>query len=150
MAKPTQKCPVCHQNAKFLKQNQGLGGKEGRPNMNTMTIQSDVMARLNGVGLASQHAEKSGLRPGQSRCPAWLPAPPERRPVRGAPMARTQALRPLRGIWLGAAQDPLGDRILMAVLALCGLAAIAYGFSSMLDLVQNWSVFNAWVGQIIR
>jgi hypothetical protein len=38
----------------------------------------------------------------------------------------------------------------MFLLAVAGVAGIAYGFSCLVDLVQHWAVFKAGVGQLIQ
>jgi hypothetical protein len=48
---------------------------------------------------------------------------------------------------------PQGDtgfeRFLFALLALAAVAGIAYGFSCLLDLVQNWAAFSAGIRNLI-
>ena len=72
--------------------------------------------------------------------------------------ARWLVGHPLRVPKAKALANPLGVsplsegftmKLFYGLLALSAIAWIACGFLSMLEHVQNWPVFNAWVGRIL-
>jgi len=78
--------------------------------------------------------------------PTWLPAPTPRAVRRCAP-----APRKLRLSFRRACRTEFRvERAFMLLLAIAGVAGIAYGFSCLVDLVQHWAVFNAGVGHLIQ
>jgi hypothetical protein len=53
-------------------------------------------------------------------------------------------------LWIPLPSDQLAEKLMLALLIIASLAAIGYGFSSMLDFVQDWAGFNRLVGQLIQ
>jgi hypothetical protein len=82
--------------------------------------------------------------------PTWLPAPPSRRSYPGSWAAPREPATRVRRLTLPATQEPLGERLLFAALALAALTGVAYGLTNLLDLVQNWSSVNVAVAQLIQ
>jgi hypothetical protein len=83
------------------------------------------------------------------RASTWLPAP-------AAPMPRALKQRVANrkrnpnSIWIALEGEAIGEKVLIAVLICAAVAGIAYGFSGLLDLVQNWGAFNSWVAQVVQ
>ena len=75
--------------------------------------------------------------------PAWLPAPPTARPQKATPL---QSRTP----WLRAASDSLGERIMLLLLVVSAVVAISYGFSNLVDLVENWARVNVSIGHLVH
>jgi len=88
-----------------------------------------------------------GLRP--HRAPAeWLPAPPAPRQQDGVRLKRsaTQATR----LCISLPAEPIFEKGLLGLLVLAGVIGIGYGFSCLVDLVQNWALVNASIGRMIN
>ena len=104
-----------------------------------------MIAQISGV----DRSGSKGLTinsPGIARraLPAWLPAPPVARPNKSAPARQN------RSLWLRVANDTLGERIMLLLLVASAVVAIAYGFSNLVDLVENWARINTSVGQLVH
>ncbi|MEY2428080.1 MAG: hypothetical protein QOJ40_965 [Verrucomicrobiota bacterium] len=98
------------------------------------------------AGTASDLARFSG---GHARLAEWLPTPAPRRLAE----TKTILLKKAQGadsLWIPLGGDQLAEKLMIALLIIASLAAIGYGFSSMLDLVQDWAGFNRLVGQLIQ
>jgi hypothetical protein len=79
----------------------------------------------------------------------WLPAPPQRQTSTGAPRPGINT-KPRYSPYLTPAHSSKADTFFMALLASLSALAIAYGCSSMLDLVRHWALFNSGIEQLIR
>src|SRR5687767_8330472 len=80
--------------------------------------------------------------------PAWLPAPAPRQAK--AAIRNDRATRSRSSIWITVEGDSMGEKLMLVLLVTAAMAGIGYGFASLIDFVQNWSVFNSWVGQIVH
>ena len=47
-------------------------------------------------------------------------------------------------------RDSGREGMLLGLLALAAAVAIGYGFSCLVELVQNWAVFGAGVGRLMQ
>lgn len=54
-----------------------------------------------------------------------------------------------RSAWASPLRETFTEKLLYFALALSALAGIAYCFISVLERVQNWPIFNAWVSRVI-
>lgn len=54
----------------------------------------------------------------------------------------------LREGWREAATRCFTERVMLAMLALCGMGAVAWAFLEVWLRLQNWPVFEAWVGRL--
>jgi hypothetical protein len=52
--------------------------------------------------------------------------------------------------WISASREGAGERYLMTVLAAVALLGIGYGFSCLIDLVQNWAWFNLGIQRLVQ
>ena len=77
---------------------------------------------------------------------AWIPVPAEPR-AQTAPQRRPGAIR--AGL-MPSKRDSGREGMLLGLLMLVAAVAIGYGFSCLVDLVQNWAVFGAGVGRLIQ
>ena len=84
----------------------------------------------------------------QRAAPSWLPAPPARQQAGSRAQAK-RVPKPVKSIWIPLESDSLSQKFIGGLLVAVALVSIGYGFSTLLDLVQNWASFNAWVGQIL-
>ncbi len=112
--------------------------------MKTISIQSETMDNpqrlLTAAGVWS-------LRP--HRAPAqWLPAPPALRYQDAA--RRKRAATKTTGFWISLPVEPALEKGLLGLLTLAGMIGIGYGFSCLVDLVQNWALVNASIGRMIN
>ena len=107
--------------------------------MNTMTLSSG--------NRVTSPDDAPSFEPPKRPLPTWLPAP---RPLpsvrRSAPAPRKVRLNYRRA----CSNEFRVERAFMLLLAIAGVAAIGYGFSCLVDLVQHWAVFNAGVGQLVQ
>jgi hypothetical protein len=58
--------------------------------------------------------------------------------------------KPAESIWINLENDGFGEKLMLLLLVMAAVGAIAYCFSSLLDPIQGWGVFHAWVGQAIQ
>lgn len=54
----------------------------------------------------------------------------------------------LRQVWQEAATCRFTERVMLATLALCGMGAVVWAFLEVWLQLQNWPVFDAWVGRL--
>lgn len=66
-----------------------------------------------------------------------------------SPLSTAKSIPMAKSAWVSPLSESLTEKLLYGALALSAIAGIAYCFLSVLDRVQNWPVFNAWVGQIL-
>ena len=87
-----------------------------------------------------------GLRP--HRAPAhWLPAPPVPRQQDGVRLKRSATQTRL---WVSLPAEQTFEKGLLGLLVIAGVIGIGYGFSCLVDLVQNWALVNASIGRMIN
>jgi hypothetical protein len=55
----------------------------------------------------------------------------------------------LSQLWIRSPGDHRAERFLFFGLALAALVGIGYGFSCLLDLVQNWALFERGVANLV-
>ena len=115
--------------------------------MNTMTLQTETGTSCPACSELLVHAPRSVL-PRPRPLPAWLPAPVAPRVVRPLPTGCGKQTR--QSFRYACANEFRLERVLMFCLATAAVVGIGYGFSSLIDLVQHWAVFNAGVGQLIQ
>ena len=78
--------------------------------------------------------------------PAWLPVPAPRR-VRTAPQ------RPLskpHSLLMPSRGESGLEKLFLGLLVVAAVIGVGYGFSCLVDLVQNWALFGAGVGHLIQ
>jgi len=127
----------------FLETNLRAAGYSNRREMKTISIQRDSMDNPQGLLTA---AAAWSLRP--HRAPAqWLPAPPAPRQQDGVKLKRSATQTRL---WISLPAEPTLEKGLLSLLALAGVIGIGYGFSCLVDLVQNWALVNASIGRMIN
>src|SRR5213080_3450986 len=118
--------------------------------MKTISIQDEIMAQVNGTqafsGMAGEMAAQlRGAMTGRAQTiPQWLPAPPITRP-RVAP--KSKATGAGQGIWIHLEQESAWEKVFLMVLILAAVIGVGYGFSCLVDFVQNWAGVNLAVGQ---
>src|SRR6266478_9727716 len=90
-----------------------------------------------------------GLARRQARLAQWLPTPSPRvlSATKNRPVKKT---RTADSLWIPLPDETIGEKLMIGLLAVAAMIAIGYGFSSMLDLVQDWAGFNRLAGQIIQ
>jgi hypothetical protein len=98
------------------------------------------------AGTASDLACFSG---GHARLAEWLPTPAPRR-LAATKTRKARKIPAAESLWIPLPADQLAENLITGLLVFVALAAIAYGFSSMLDFVQDWAGFNRLVGQLIQ
>jgi len=113
--------------------------------MKTMTLETEILTGLKHTRAGREN--RCAVGPALAHIPrSWLKAPATTSVGRIAQInSQTNASS---SVWLVHSQDMSLERILFALVAIVSLAAVAYGFASVLDLFSNWPVFNNWVGQI--
>jgi len=128
----------------FPETNRHPAGYSNRTIMKTISIQSGTMDNPQGLLTA---AGVWGLRP--HRAPAeWLPARPAApRQQDGVKLKRSATQTRL---WISLPAEPTLEKGLLSLLALAGVIGIGYGFSCLVDLVQNWALVNASIGRMIN
>ena len=116
--------------------------------MKTISIQRDSIGTIsNPQGLLSA-AGVWGLQP--YRAPVeWLPAPTTT-PRRPDAVRRKSAAIQTPGSWISLPAEPAVEKGLCGLLVLASVIGIGYGFSCLVDLVQNWASVNASIGQMIQ
>jgi len=112
--------------------------------MKTISIQSQTMDNPQRLLTA---AGAWSLQPRKAQ-PQWLPVPAPLRP-QGAARRQRSATR-TAGFWISLPGEPALEKGLFGLLVLAGVIGIGYGFSCLVDLVQNWALVNASIGQMIN
>jgi hypothetical protein len=103
-------------------------------NMTTMTTTNRVLLRpINEVIARQARSTISLLRPAAVRRVT--------RVVSAKPVAKRA--------WVSPLSETFGERVLYGLLVAAALGGIAYGMLDVIEHVQNWPVFNAWVGRIL-
>src|SRR3954452_8021426 len=121
--------------------------------MKTISIQDEIMAQFNGSqafsgGACGMAIHLRGAAAGRAeKIPTWLPAPPVTRPM-AAP--KTKATRAGQGIWIHLEQESAWEKVFLVMLILAAVIGVGYGFSYMVDFVQNWAGVNLAVGQLVQ
>src|SRR5260370_9607546 len=76
----------------------------------------------------------------------WLPVPApalvETPGRKSAPVARS--------IWIQPEGDSKGEKLFLCLLTSAAVIGIGYGFSCLLDLVQDWAGFHAGIAQLVH
>lgn len=118
--------------------------------MKTISIQTDRTTSFeHSQTFAGTAGRFPGLARGQARRAQWLPAPPAR--ALPAPKARSvKKAAATDSLWMPLPDESLGEKLMIGLLIMAAMIAIVYGFTSMLDLVQDWAGFNRLVGQIVQ
>jgi hypothetical protein len=110
------------------------------------TISTGTMMRFNDAALIEAARPKRAVA-------TWLPVPATRpattRSATTNKAAANKARTPTKSLWIPLPKESFSQKLVAGVLVVAAVAAIGYGFSSLLDLVQKWASFNAWVGQIL-
>lgn len=88
---------------------------------------------------ASSRPGSANLRPSPARRARPAPFPADRAPT---------AAGSLREAWQRAAAQCFTERMMLAVLTLCGMGAVVWAFLEVWLRLQNWPVFEAWVGRL--
>jgi len=131
--------------ASFLETNLEAAGYSNRTTMKTISIQSETMDNPHGLLTA---AGVWSLRP--HRAPAqWLPAPPPA-PRYVDEARRKRAATKTTGFWIQLPAEAALEKGLLGLLTLAGVIGIGYGFSCLVDLVQNWALVNSSIGRMIN
>jgi hypothetical protein len=112
--------------------------------MKTIAIQTRSIGAVNNSGGLMATPTDWRLR-SQASVAAWLPAPATPRHLQFRPK---RAAAP--SIWISLPAEPALEKGLLGLLALAAVIGIGYGFSCLIDLVQNWASVNATLGQIIQ
>jgi hypothetical protein len=94
-------------------------------------------------------ARDLGIMPGRS-LPAWRTVAPARRSLPATRPRPEKSARPVRSIWIAPQRESLGEKLVMALLGVAAVAAIGFGFASLVDLVRHWAVFTNGIGQMIH
>ena len=105
------------------------------------TISTGTMMRFNDAALIEAARPKRAVA-------TWLPVPATR-PATTNKAAANKARTPTKSLWIPLPKESFSQKLVAGLLVVAAVAAIGYGFTSLLDLVQNWASFNAWVGQIL-
>jgi hypothetical protein len=89
---------------------------------------------------------RGGIGPQAARpVPTWLPAPPPQ-PVR----AIERHPGPSRSFWFAHTGEPLGQKLVAAVLILAGAVGVTYCFAGLVDKVEHWALFHSLAAQLIQ
>ena len=67
---------------------------------------------------------------------------PEWKAVQVLPPLRSSTAPQIRSIWIAPQHETFGEKLVFAVLTATAVATVLYGFSSVLDLLQNWAAFQ--------
>jgi hypothetical protein len=106
-------------------------------NMKAISMQTELIGNLGRGGIGPQ-----AVRP----APAWLPAPP----LRPARAIERHHPGPSRSFWFAHTGEPLGQKLVAAVLILAGAVGVAYCFASLVDKVEHWALFHSLAAQLIQ
>jgi len=102
--------------------------------MTTTTLKPRVQLRpVDELLVGRTHPALQGARPVLLRQPL--------RVAKARPVAKSARVSPL--------SEGFTEKLLYAALALSAVVGIAYCFLSVLERVQNWPVFNAWVARVV-
>src|SRR6266568_8620081 len=108
--------------------------------MKAISVQTSRLARFDrSQTLANAAGEFAGSV--RSSVPALLPIPAVPRAARAIKHQPHPSSRSRRGLWLPLESESLGERLTLGLLVLAAAVAIGYGFSCLVDWVQNWSLF---------
>ena len=118
------------------------GYSSQKRHMKTMTMETDTISRF-------KETQVVFTTLGSRAVPTWLPAPPVSRTRRTA-KAQGKARKAERSIWITTEQETLVEKIMLTGLVFAAIIGVGYGFTSLLDCVQNWGAFNNWVAQIVH
>jgi hypothetical protein len=103
------------------------------------------------VSPSLRHAQvlRTTTRMGMAAPLGWRPAAET---PKAAPRSRlyAPAKRKARSIWIAPDAMPLGEKLMMGALALCGVGAIGYGLAWVVDLVGHWALFQTAVARMIQ
>ena len=117
--------------------------------MKTISIQTgETMSLEPSQTLAGTARDFAGFGREHGQLAQWLPAPAPR----ALPAVRPHPAkaRSAESLWMPLPAEPIAEKLMMGLLVLAAVVAIAYGFSSMLDLVQDWARFDTLAGQLIQ
>ena len=78
----------------------------------------------------------------------WLPAPPA--PPHQNAIRRKRSATQTTGFWISLPAEAALEKGLFGLLVLAGVIGIGYGFSCLVDLVQNWALVNVSIGRMIN
>jgi hypothetical protein len=65
------------------------------------------------------------------------------------PLRVAKARAVVKPAWASPLREEFIEKVLYAAMALSAAAGIAYVFLSVLERVQNWPLFNAWVLRVL-
>ena len=68
---------------------------------------------------------------------------PEWKAVQVLPSLQSSTPQPVKSIWLPPVRESFSEKLVFALITAAALATVLYGFSSIVDLMQNWAVFQA-------
>jgi hypothetical protein len=68
---------------------------------------------------------------------------PEWKSVQVLPPLQNSAAPPVKSIWLAPERETFSEKLVFALITAAALATVVYGFSSIVDLLQHWAVFQA-------
>jgi hypothetical protein len=116
--------------------------------MNTISMHRELggTAEGNSRGFVATVAAW-GERP-QGAVAAWLPVPPMSRPRTKQP-ERSRVAVAVKELWIPLSES-LAEKGFFALLVVGAVSGISYGFSCILDLVQNWAAVNASISHLIQ
>jgi hypothetical protein len=80
----------------------------------------------------------------------WSPVPHWIEPASAMRGKHRKPVRSHPSLWARIQAEPTTEIIYMGLLATAAVLGIAYGFSCLADLVQNWASFNVGVGLLIQ
>ncbi|MCX6885472.1 MAG: hypothetical protein NTX27_10560 [Verrucomicrobia bacterium] len=112
-------------------------------NTNTMTVSFKVTRLLTGCPgeAGGQAVAQMGRRVGAE----WLPV------AQAAPRVQSgRGVEERTSIWIPLERETIFEKLFLGLLTVSAAVAIAGGFSAMLSLVENWSVFNGWVSRLVE
>src|SRR5438445_13291941 len=117
--------------------------------MKTISVQTGRLAQFDrSQTLANAAGEFAGSV--RSSVPAWLPVPAVPRATPAIKPKADRSAQSKQNLWLPLETESLGERLTLGLLVLAAAVGVGCGFSCLVDLVQNWSVFNHWVAQMIQ
>src|ERR1044071_4074341 len=114
--------------------------------MKTISIQNDAIGVMNNSQTLLASSGNWALRsPGSVA--TWLPVPPTPYPQ---VVHRKATSAPSSNIWISLPYEPIAEKLMLGLLMLAALVGIGYGFSCLLDLVQNWASVHTTLGLMIQ
>ena len=81
--------------------------------------------------------------------PAWQ-RPPADELTLGRPARPAAVRRPKSSVWLPLPKENFAEKALFGLLVLAAAVGVAYGFSCLLDLVQNWASVSLALGRFVQ